>query len=312
MLKARGLLARVAVLVLAFSLVLPAWAKAEANQLSSQSQVQFEAAEQNQDQVADQNQEREREREHLKGQHGKSVAEHVYKGVANALLHVKNPVARAALTAVLEGKSVAEAVYEAKAQLLSLKDADEITSVTEQLESAVEADNTLGANTRAQLKKQLGVMYLKAGKFKNARGLLEAVLEQEPNDEEAYKQLDQAFAASGDLQVKVFVKGKGLQFDVPPRIENDRVLIPVRFLAEGLGATVNYDNSQVIIKNRGSTIRLVIGSNKALVDGVTVNLDVPAQVVDGRTLVPLRFVSEKFKAKVDYFGGSNLVAVQSL
>jgi len=316
--KGKKVLALIAGVALVFSFVLPAWARGGGEKGRTwEYELELEAGlqddvQQDADQEQERTRERDREREQIKVKNGKSVAKHVYRGVENALLHVKNPVARAALTAILEGRSVAEAVYEAKAQLDTWKDAEEIVDVTEQLENAVEADTTLDAATRAQIKKQLGMMYFKAGKFKDARELLEDVLEEEPDDEEVYRQLDQAYAASGELQVKVFIKGKALQFDVPPRIENSRVLIPVRFLAEGLGAEVNYDNGVVVITNKGSTIRLAIGSNKALVNGATVYLDVPARVVDGRTLVPLRFVMEKFKAKVDYYGGSNLVAVQPL
>jgi len=241
-----------------------------------------------------------------------SVAEHVYRGVANALLHVQNPVARAALTAVLEGESVAEAVYKARAELPSWQDAGEIAGVAEQLKNALAADTTLDVTGKLQLNKHIAEMYFKAGHFQNAQELLEAILAQQPADEDAYQQLDEICAAAGELQVKVFAKGKGLSFDVAPRIENGRVMIPVRALAEALGAEVKYDNGEVIIQLDDVTIRLVINSNVAEVDGAAVNLDVAARVEDGRTLVPLRFVSEKFKARVNYYGKSHLVAVQEI
>ncbi|MBC7323816.1 MAG: copper amine oxidase N-terminal domain-containing protein, partial [Moorella sp. (in: Bacteria)] len=263
----------------------------------------------------DQERERDRERvrERLNLRQGQSVAEHVYRGVANALLHVKNPVARAALTAILEGKSVGAAVYEAKQLLPTWGDSKEIATVAEQLEEAIDGDVTLETPVRLQLKKHVGTMYFKAGQLNKARDLLAAILEQEPGETDAYQQLDRVCAASGDFRVKVFVKGKALGFaDVGPRIEDGRVLVPVRALAEALGADVDYENGVVNIRNRGTAIRLVIGSREAQVDGATVYLDVPARVVEGRTLIPLRFVGEKFQARVDYFGGSNLVVVQPL
>ncbi|WP_258360049.1 stalk domain-containing protein [Moorella sulfitireducens] len=303
--------------LLVFTFIVPAWAQpAGKKPLGKVGGVELEADVEGDAEIPDGDQERKRERERgwerLNLHQGASVTEHVYRGVANALLHVKNPVARAALTAILEGESVAEAVYKAKDALTSWKNADEIAVVAEQLENAVTADTTLDAATRLQLRKHLSKMYYHAGRFKNARELLEAILAQEPGDEEAYRELDETLAAAGDLQVKVYVKGRSLGFDVAPRVENGRVLLPVRALAEALGAEVKYENGRVTIQNGGSTIRLVIGSNQAVVDGVTVYLDVPARVEGNRTLIPLRFVSEKFKAKVDYYTKSRMVAVQEI
>ncbi|MBE3572816.1 MAG: copper amine oxidase N-terminal domain-containing protein [Moorella humiferrea] len=315
--RGKRFLALLTCLVLLLSFTLPAWAGAGGEKGKAWSYgLRIAAGQDNEDtQDTGDNQEgtgeKIRNEEHMKVQKGKSVAQDVYRGVENALLHVKNPVARAALTAILEGKSVAEAVYEAKSQLDTWKDTGEIAAVAEELEKAVATDTSLDNLTQAQVKKHLGIMYLKANKFKKARALLEEVVAAASDDKEAYEQLDAACAAEGDYQFKVFLKGKALQFDVPPRIEGGRVLIPVRFLAQGMGAEVNYDNGTVTITNKGITIRLVIGSNQAQVDGMTVYLDVPAKVVDGRTLVPLRFVAEGFNARVDYYGGSNLVAVQT-
>lgn len=315
--RSKKLIALLTCLVLLFSLALPAWAGPGGEKgkgwgyglrmALAQGEEDTQATEDNQEG----NGEKIRNEERMKVQKGKSVAKHVYRGVENALLHVKNPVARAALTAILEGKSVAEAVYEAKSQLANWKDVDEIAAVAAELENAAGEDTSLDNTTQAEVKKNLGILYLKANKIKKARALLEEAVAVVPSDKEAYEQLDAACAAEGDYQFKVFLKGKALKFDVPPRVENDRVLLPVRFLAEGMGAEVNYDNGIVTITNKGVIIKLVIGSNQAQVNGITVYLDVPAKVVDGRTLVPLRFVAEGLKAKVDYYDGSNLVAVQT-
>ncbi|PRR73834.1 copper amine oxidase N-terminal domain-containing protein [Neomoorella humiferrea] len=101
---------------------------------------------------------------------------------------------------------------------------------------------------------------------------------------------------------RIRVKNKEIKFDVPPVIKSGRTLIPVRAVTEGLGATVNWDeatNTVTITKN-GVTVVLILGSTEVTVNGTKMNLDVPALLISNRTFVPLRFLSEVFKEKVNY------------
>lgn len=262
-----------------------------------------------------QHEERERhryqEREERIWQNKQSVREGVYKGVENALLHVKNPVARAALEAIRDGRSVAEAVYAAKPLLENWQEEykGEALEVAELLGEALSADDSLDEQTKALLTKEIGKALRKLGNSHGAKKLLEEVLSKLPDDEEAYQELDKAYAEVGDRAVKIFLRGKPLAFDVPPRVENGRTLVPVRVLAEKLGAEVSYENGLVVIARREVTVVVKVGSNEAWVDNRLILLDVPARVEEGRTLVPLRFVSEGLGAKVNYYQESNLIAV---
>ncbi|MQL53528.1 hypothetical protein GFC01_14915 [Desulfofundulus thermobenzoicus] len=259
----------------------------------------------------EQNRNKEREENGLQEQEEKkSVTEHVYKGVENALQHVKNPVARAALQAILEGRSVAQAVYEAKQCLKDWNDQNEIVIVAGELKEALEEDVSADSLTRAQGYKHLGEMFIKAGKMEDARSLLEQALRNNPGDDEIYSALNKVFAKVKDNKVKVYIKGNMPMFDVAPVVENGRVLVPLRVLAESLGAAVDYKDNTINIQLNNSTVKLVVGSGNALVDGNPVMLEVPARVVDGRTLVPLRFIGEGLKAKVNYYREGNLVAVE--
>ncbi|MGI9951675.1 stalk domain-containing protein [Moorellaceae bacterium AZ2] len=312
--KSKAYIAVVLGLLFSLSAVLPAWATPFPTETTYQTQEQEQ--EQDQEQVQVQEQEQEQEQEGREGgkvrhakEHPKSVTGHVYRGIENALQHVKNPVARAALQAKLEGKSVAEAVYEAKALLAQWQDPEELANITQGLEESLDEDDSLDDLDRAEAKKQLVELYFKAGRANKAREVLETILAQIPDDDEAYEELDEACAMMGDLKVKVFFRGKQMVFDVEPRVEKNRVLVPLRQLAESLGARVSYDNGVVTIENHGLTIRLMVGSREANVNGALILLDVPAEVREGRMLVPLRFVSENLMAKVQYYGKSNLVAV---
>ena len=99
----------------------------------------------------------------------------------------------------------------------------------------------------------------------------------------------------------VSINGTPIVFsDQPPVNVGGRLLVPLRAIFEALGATVGYNNG-TIKANRGSTnLELSIGSDQAIINGQRSTLDVPAQAVFGRTLVPLRFVGEAFGAKVNY------------
>lgn len=111
--------------------------------------------------------------------------------------------------------------------------------------------------------------------------------------------------------IKVTVNSSAVAFpDQKPYLDNNRVLIPARFVSVALGGSVDYKNKVVTIKKQdGTNITMKINSAKVTVGGKTVTLDVPAKVVKGRTVVPLRFVSEALGASVDWNQTKSLVSI---
>jgi len=81
--------------------------------------------------------------------------------------------------------------------------------------------------------------------------------------------------------------------DVIPVIQNDRTLLPIRFMAYALGAEVDWNEatSEVTLTLDGETLTFAIGE-------MAPGMDVPAQIMNERTMVPLRFISEFFGAVV--------------
>lgn len=120
-----------------------------------------------------------------------------------------------------------------------------------------------------------------------------------------------ALAASPDTVITL--DGRPLSFDVPPRFENDTALVPVRAIFEALGAAVSWDEAaQKVTAVKGNTeVILTIGENTAYRNGASILLSTPAQVVDDRTLVPLRFVSEAFGAEVSWNQEKQEIAIKS-
>lgn len=120
-----------------------------------------------------------------------------------------------------------------------------------------------------------------------------------------------AFAASPTAaNVTVKVDGKVVDFpDQEPVIQNDRTLVPVRFIAESLGYDVEWnpdDNSAVI---DGGKIIMYIGTNKAKINGQNVTLDVASTLINDRTMVPLRVIAETLDCTVDWFSTNHMILV---
>jgi len=94
--------------------------------------------------------------------------------------------------------------------------------------------------------------------------------------------------------VSVTVDNQPVSFDVAPEIVRGRVMVPIRPIAETLGATVAWDevNRTVHIRKGATSVSLVLGAVVARLNERAVELDVPAFATRGRTLVPLRFISE--------------------
>lgn len=113
--------------------------------------------------------------------------------------------------------------------------------------------------------------------------------------------------------VRVFVDGDQVAFDQPPIVQGSRVLVPLRGIFEKMGATVEWHpQTRTVLAVRGNTlVELQIGSRIARVNDRPVTLDVPAMIVRGRTLVPLRFISESLGANVEYRAESRTVLIST-
>ncbi len=105
-----------------------------------------------------------------------------------------------------------------------------------------------------------------------------------------------------DSDIKLFVNGKELFTDVAPVAVEGRTMVPVRSIFEKLGADVTWINSskQIIIKSSSKRIVLALGKTRAYVDNKGEDMDTPPMVIDGRTLIPVRFVSEKLGYDVEW------------
>jgi len=111
----------------------------------------------------------------------------------------------------------------------------------------------------------------------------------------------QAAYAANEITVKI--DGMTQIYDQPPEIINGSTMVPLRGIFESLGATIAV-NGQDIEAVRGQTVvKLTIGADTATVDGKSVTLAQKSVVINGRTLVPLRFVSEALGALVDFKDG---------
>lgn len=111
--------------------------------------------------------------------------------------------------------------------------------------------------------------------------------------------------------ISVYVNGEKLYFDVFPMLINDRTLVPLRAIFEALGATVLWDEeTQTVTSIREeNTISLQIGSNRLYKNGQAITIDVPAQVINDRTLVPVRAISESMDCTVGWYEEEQVVEI---
>lgn len=120
---------------------------------------------------------------------------------------------------------------------------------------------------------------------------------------------------SKDIAIHVYYKGTELYFDdAQPIVKDGRTLVPFRKLFETLGFTVKWVEEGAVRKAIGTkdglSIELTIDSTNANVNGKTVALDVTAQIIDGSTMVPLRFVSESSGFKVAFSSSGNVWTIR--
>jgi len=118
--------------------------------------------------------------------------------------------------------------------------------------------------------------------------------------------------------IVVTLDSRTMTFDQAPFIENSRLMVPIRAIAEAAYMEVKYDNAagtvtllkterllklplnndDPYVDGKNHTVTMNIGSSYALVDGKEKAMDVPAKIVGSRTFVPLRFISESLDMDV--------------
>lgn len=114
--------------------------------------------------------------------------------------------------------------------------------------------------------------------------------------------------------VKVRVNGKQIKFDQPPIIKDGRTLVPIRAVFEALNIDVewNGDEQKVILTKGNNQIVLTIGS-RFYTNGIyEFSLDVPPQIINGRTLLPIRAVAERFGCSVYWNDDTQTVVITSV
>lgn len=111
-----------------------------------------------------------------------------------------------------------------------------------------------------------------------------------------------AYGMSAQKPIEIYINQSKVNSDVPPLIIEGRTLVPLRVISENLGASVhwNSDNRTVKVTTSSKIVILKIDDTKALIDGETITLDVPAKIINGRTLVPIRFIAESLGAEVSW------------
>lgn len=111
--------------------------------------------------------------------------------------------------------------------------------------------------------------------------------------------------------ILVMLKGKYLDFDVAPAIENNSVLVPMRNIFTALGAEVSWQGDvQTVLAVRGEdTIAMQLGQNYLFKNNERIEIPTASIAKDGRVLVPIRAVAEALDTEVFYNGNTRTVVI---
>ncbi|SDO22120.1 Copper amine oxidase N-terminal domain-containing protein [Paenibacillus sp. yr247] len=200
-----------------------------------------------------------------------------YKGLLNAIEHVKDKPAGAVIANLLLTKYAAHLTADQQAELSKIQAEDialsALADLLDQKDNVTDAVYAEQAAVKANIK-----------------------------NIDSYKKLSKLYEKTGKTGVKLYVNGDEPVTEVAPFIREGSTLVPFRAISEALKATVtwNGEDRSVTVTSGTTTIKLLIDSKTAYVNGNPVTLDVPATIKDSSTVVPVRFVSEALKATVKW------------
>lgn len=116
---------------------------------------------------------------------------------------------------------------------------------------------------------------------------------------------------AADSGIKVKISGELQNFSQAPVVVNGITLVPMREIFEALDTTVTWNASEksITAKKEDTVVYLRIGEAFATVNGKKITLQEPARIINGYTLVPLRFVSEALGAEVKWDGATKTIDI---
>ncbi|WP_339296923.1 copper amine oxidase N-terminal domain-containing protein [Paenibacillus sp. FSL R5-0623] len=208
-----------------------------------------------------------------------------YKGLLNAIQHVEDKPAGAVLADILLTKYATELTDE------QIKELEAILEKDKALETAAE-------------------MLEKNGSVTDAVYLQEEAIKANFKNLDLYKTMGKLNEKAGKKNgVKLYVNGEAS--DSEPFVKKGNTFVPFRAIAESLKAEVawNPEERSIIVMKDGVSIKLVVDSKTATVNGKNVSLDAPATITKGSTYVPVRFISEALDATVQWEEESKTVVV---
>ncbi|QHW33083.1 ABC transporter substrate-binding protein [Paenibacillus rhizovicinus] len=120
-------------------------------------------------------------------------------------------------------------------------------------------------------------------------------------------------ASAASTAIKVTLDGKSVSLDSAPKIVNGRTLVPYSGIVSALGGKATWDakNKTVSAVQGDVSVKLTVGSRTAYINGAAQTLEAAPSIVNGKTFVPLRLVSEAFGKWVSYSKSAAAVAISS-
>ncbi len=192
------------------------------------------------------------------------------------------------------------------ADAISGNQMEQAAQILKQIEAINKAEDNM-----ASLEEQL-IAALNGSKWSSAEAVLKMIINT-ANPDWAYSELGQIYKQQGNKNISVFANGDELDFDVQPIIVDGRTLVPIRTIANALGlpdSDVGWSEDGTVTINAGSD-KITISNNalQVYLNGNPYNIDVPAQIVDGRMMVPLRVISQLFNKNVQWYPVGQIVEI---
>lgn len=122
--------------------------------------------------------------------------------------------------------------------------------------------------------------------------------------------------------IKIWINGDYVKTDTAPVIENNRALVPVRVISENLGYNVDWNNETreiSISNNENDNIKITLKSDNNIISisnnknnfTKNISLDTPPRIINNRTMIPVRTVSELFNHKINWDSANRTIIIGS-